>query len=190
MIEVFKNSEITNEDLKTYKEEYDRLMQELRRLDLQMEAILTTAAIKLEKVYNSRRLDYAHLSNAYSAFTQNNLDSMQFNVVDITIRDLFFRNEKEFKFITIVPYESGAYEFMYQYHTTTISIKLPVVQNITKDNINNIEWGIFTVYEITKRTEICNEKLEIIRSDDTDVIKTKLFEYLNPEETVETLTSS
>lgn len=174
-------TELTNEELKVYKEEYDRLFQERKRLDLQIDAILTTAALKLEKVYDTSRLDFAHLSNAYSAFTSNNLESMQFKIVDTTIRDLFFLNERNFSFITIVPYESGAYEFLYQYHNdVTISIKIPVSQIINKDSIERLEWGIFTVYEIKKRVELCTEKVEIVRSDDTSVIRKELNDYLNP----------
>lgn len=178
-------SEITNSELKVYKEEYDRLLQERRRLDLQMEAILTTSAVKLEKVYNTRRLDFAHLTNAYSSFTQNDLDSMQFKIADTTIRDLFFTDENQFTFISIIPYESGAYEFLYQYTNKTISIKIPTASNITKDNIDKLEWGVFTVYDILKRTDVGTEKVIICRTDDIDTIKRTLAEYLIPNTTLE-----
>lgn len=71
---MIRSSELTNGELRSYKEEYDRLFMERKRLDLHIDAILTTAAIKLEKIYNTTRLDYAHLSNAYLAYTQNGLD--------------------------------------------------------------------------------------------------------------------
>lgn len=177
---MIRSSELTNGELRSYKEEYDRLFMERKRLDLHIDAILTTAAIKLEKIYNTTRLDYAHLSNAYLAYTQNGLDSMQFKIVDTTVRDLFFINERDFKFVSIEPYESGAYEFIYQYNGVTISIKIPVSQTIDKDNIDNLEWGLFTVYDIKKRTDLVTEKVVIIRSDNTEIIKTTLMNYLNP----------
>jgi hypothetical protein len=37
---------------------------------------------------------------------------------------------------------------------------------------------VFIVYEITKRTDISTEKIELIRSDDADNIKSKLSDLL------------
>ena len=111
---------------------------------------------------------------------------MQFKIVDTTIRDLFFTNDTDFKFVSIEPYESGAYEFVYQYKGATISIKIPASQNIDKDNIDDLEWGLFTVYDIKKRTDLITEKVVIIRSDNTENIKTTLNKYLNPPESITT----
>ena len=57
------------------------------------------------------------------------------------------------------------------------SIKIPTASSITKDNIVSLDWGIFTVYEVVKDTNTCTEKLIIIRSDDTDTIRTEISNY-------------
>ena len=95
---MIKPNELTNKDLQIFKSEYDRLITERKRIDLQIEAILTTSALKLEKIFNTNRLDYAHVANAYSAFSTGDMESMQFRIVDTTIRDLFLQDEKNFKF--------------------------------------------------------------------------------------------
>lgn len=171
-----KKEELTNYELSICKDEYDRLINEKRRIELQTEAILTMAAIKLSKLYDTKRLDYAHLSNAYSAFTQQDMESMQFQVVNQTIKDVFLPNDN-FEFITILPYESGAFEYYYRYKGKTVSIKIPTASSITKDNIVSLDWGIFTVYEVVKDTNTCTEKIIIIRSDDTDTIRTEISNY-------------
>ena len=171
-----KKEELTNYELNICREEYDKLMSERKRIDLQLEAILTMASIKLSKAYDMKRLDYAHLSNAYSAFTQQDLESMQFQVVNQTIKDIFLPNDN-FDFITIFPYESGAFEYFYRYKNKTISIKIPTASTINKDNIVSLDWGIFTVYENIKSTDICTEKLLIIRSDDNELIRRKISDY-------------
>lgn len=171
-------SELTNTELKAYQNEYAKLITERQRTDLQIDAILTTAALNLENVMNKCRLDYAHLSNAYAAFTQNDTESMQFIIVNQTIQDLFFLNSNQFEFITILPYESGAYEYLYRYENHTVSIKIPTASKITKDNINALNWGLITVYEVFKRAETVTEKVIIVESDDTELIKRKLADYL------------
>ena len=135
-------NDLTNRDLKLYNAEYDRLRSERDRIDLQIEAILTTSALKLEEEMNKRRLDYAHLSNAYSAFVQNDLESMQFAIVDQTIRDLFFLNPDKFKFVTIEPHNSGTFEYLYKYEDRTISIKIPSAPLITKDNVESLNLSV------------------------------------------------
>ena len=171
--------ELTNKNIKKYKEEYNRLVADKERLNIQIDAVLTSASIELDKVYNSHRLDFAHLNNAYTAFLQNDLISMQFKLVDNTIRELFLNNDDDFKFISIIPYESIAYEFIYQYGNRIISIKIPVASTITKDNIDSLDWGVFTVCDMVKRTTIGTEKVVIVRSDDVAVIKNTIIEYLN-----------
>lgn len=171
-----KKEELTDYELSICKDEYDRLLNEKRRIELQTEAILTMAAIKLSKLYDTKRLDYAHLSNAYSAFKQQDMESIQFQVVNQTIKDVFLPNE-DFEFITIIPYESGAFEYYYRYNNKTISIKIPTASTINKDNIVSLDWGIFTVYESIKSNDICNEKILIIRSDDNEFIRRKISDY-------------
>lgn len=171
--------ELTNKNIRKYKEEYNRLIADRERLNTQIDAVLTAASIELDKVYNNHRLDFAHINNAYAAFLQNDLTSMQFKLVDNTIRELFLNNDDDFKFISIIPYESIAYEFIYQYGNKTISIKISVASTITKDNIDLLDWGIFTVCDMIKRTTIGTEKVVIVRSDDVTVIKNAIIEYLN-----------
>lgn len=171
--------ELTNKNIRKYKEEYNRLIADRERLNTQIDAVLTVASIELDKVYNNHRLDFAHINNAYAAFLQNDLTSMQFKLVDNTIRELFLNNDDDFKFISIIPYESIAYEFIYQYGNKTISIKISVASTITKDNIDLLDWGIFTVCDMIKRTTIGTEKVVIVRSDDVTVIKNAIIEYLN-----------
>ena len=175
---------ITNPDLKVYKEEYDRLIKERKRLDLLMDAVLTSSALKLDTIYNKNRLDYAHLSNAYSAFASGDKESMQFSIVDTTIRDLFFTDWEGFEFVTIEPYEIGAYEFIYKHKNTDkiISIKIPTASRITKDNIDKLEWGVITVYENIKRTDMATEKIIVIQSDDIDAVKVAIRSYLAPKD--------
>ena len=174
---MINSTELTNSDLQIYKTEYEKLLMEKRRVELHINAILTTASIELDKSFNTNRLDFAHISNAYQMFVSGDTDSMQFRIADTTIRDLFLPCEQEFKFTTIVPHEQ-AYEFIYQYHDRTISIKIPTAPTVTKDNIESLNWGVFTVYEITKRTDISTEKIELIRSDNADNIKSKLSDLL------------
>ena len=177
---MISTSKITNAELKVYKEEYDKLLKERERVNLQIEAILTTAALKLDKQYNTNRLDYAHLSNAYSVFSQNDLESMQFKIVDITIRDLFLNDSNDYEFITMTPYESGAYEFMYRYLNRTISIKIPTASDINKDNLDKLDWGVITVYEVLKSTDVAIEKVIIVQSDDPSIISSSITAYLTP----------
>jgi len=176
------SKDITNMDLKIYKEEYDKLQMEERRIQLQKEAILTTAAMKLEKVFNLNRLDFAHLSNAYSVFTQNDLESMQFKIVDMTIRELFFTNESEFEFVTINPEIEVGYSYLYKYKDKTICIKIPSAPYITMENIDKLEWGVYSVYEVLKSYSLGAELALIIKSDDTTLIKNKITEYLRTNE--------
>lgn len=172
------NTEITNLDLKLYNEEFRNLIAQRKRVELQIEAILTTAAIKLEEAMNKRRLDYTHLSNAYVAFTENNTESMQFAIVNQTVKDLFFLEQDKFEFSTIIPYQAGPFEYLYRYNNKTISIKIPTAPKITKDNINELNWGLITVCEVVNRAEVITEKVIIVESDDTDLIARKLADYL------------
>lgn len=178
-------NDLTNRDLKLYNAEYDRLRSERNRIDLQIEAILTTSALKLEEEMNKRRLDYAHLSNAYSAFVQNDLESMQFAIVDQTIRDLFFLNPDKFEFVTIEPYDSGTFEYLYKYEDRTISIKIPSAPLITKDNVESLDWGLITVYEVFNLKNSISESVGVvqkeivIRSDDVTLIARKIADYLS-----------
>lgn len=172
------STEITNLDLRLYKEEYGRLQIESKRISLQMEAILTASALKLEAEMNKRRLDNAHLSKAYIAFTQQETDSMPFAIVDQTIKDLFFLDQNKFEFITIEPHTSGTFEYLYRCEDRTISIKIPSANIIDKDNINDLNWGLITVYEVLKRMDGIIEKVIIIESDDTTLIARKIADYL------------
>lgn len=176
------SGDITNIDLKIYKEEYNKLQMEERRIHLQQEAILTTAAVKLEKIFNLNRLDFAHLSNAYSVFTQNDLESMQFKIVDMTIRDLFFTNEADFEFVTINPEIEVGYNYLYKYKDRTICIKIPSAPYVTMENIEKLEWGVFTVYEVLKSYNLGTELALIVKSDDTNLIRNKITEYLRTNE--------
>ena len=176
------SKEISNSDLKIYKEEFDKLKVEERRIQLQKEAILTTAAMKLEKQLNLNRLDFAHLSNAYSVFTQNDLESLQFKIVDTTIRDLFLTHEADFEFVTINPEIEVGYSYLYKYKDKTICIKIPSAPYITMENIDKLEWGVYTVYEVLKSYSLGAELALIIKSDDTTLIKNKITEYLGTDE--------
>ena len=175
---MFSDNQITNTDLKICKEEYDKLQTEKHRIELQEEAILTMASLRLEKLLNLNRLDFAHLSNAYSTFAQNDLESMQFKIVDMTIRDLFFENELDFEFVTINPINEFGYEYLYKNKETIITIKIPSASTITKDNIDKLNWGVFAVYEILKTYNTGTELLLIVKSDDTTLIKSELTKYL------------
>lgn len=170
-------SEITNYDLKRYNEEYERLSAEKSRILLQTEAVLTTAALKLEVEMNKRRLDYAHLSNAYIAYKDNDLESMSFKIVNQTISDLFFLEPNKFEFISIQSYNAGPYEFMYKYGERVIAIKIPAAPTITNENINELDWGLITVSEVFERNDKVTEFKRIIKSDDTELIARKLIEY-------------
>lgn len=179
------SKEISNRDLKIYKEEFDKLQTEERRIQLQKEAILTTAAMKLEKQFNLNRLDFAHLSKAYSVFTQNDLESLQFKIVDTTIRDLFLTYEADFEFVTINPAMEVGYEYLYRYQDKTIAIKIPSAPYVTMENIDKLDWGVFSVYEVLKTYNTGTELALIVKSDDTNLIKTKISEYLQLNKVVE-----
>ena len=173
---------LTNNNLIRFKDEYEKLKQEKERLEVQMEALLTTSSVVLSDIMDKNRLDYSHLSNAYSAYAQNDLDSMAFKIVLQTLEDLFLPSD-EFKFIRITEYESGPYEYVYSYQgrltvPKLISIKIPVSFSVTKDNIEKLEWGVYTVYELTEESNLCTRYNTIIKSDNADIIRRALIDYL------------
>ena len=165
----------------TYKDEYERLRQERDRISIQMEAILTASSVVLSDIVDRNRLDFAHLSNAYSAYSSNDLDSIAFKIVLQTIEDLFLPNS-EFTFIRIVEHMSGPYEYVYSYKGNLtvpklISIKIPIASSINKDNIENLDWGVYTVYELTEESSSCLRYTAIIKSADANAIRRALIDY-------------
>ena len=178
---------LTNDSLIRFKDEYEKIKQEKERLEIQMEALLTASSVVLTNVIDKNRLDYSHLSNAYSAYALNDLDSMSFKIVLQTIEDLFLPSD-EFKFIRIEEYKSGPYEYIYSYKgkltvPKLISIKIPTSFSVTNDNIENLEWGVYTVYELTEESNLCTRYNTIVKSDNADTIRRALIDYLAIEHT-------
>ena len=178
---------LNNYDLCRYKDEYERLRQERDRISIQMEAILTASSVVLSDIVDRNRLDFAHLSNAYSAYSSNDLDSIAFKIVLQTIEDLFLPNS-EFTFIRIVEHMSGPYEYIYSYKGNLtvpklISIKIPIASSINKDNIEKLDWGVYTVYEITEESSSCLRYGVIVKSDDVTAIRRALIDYFAIEQT-------
>ena len=180
-------SEITNYDLRRYNEEYERLTAEKSRILLQTEAVLTTAALKLEVEMNKRRLDHAHLSNAYVSYKDNDMESMSFKIVNQTIFDLFFLEPDKFEFVSIQSYIAGPYEFLYKCNERVIAIKIPAAPTISAENINELDWGLITVSEVFERNDKVTEFKRIRKSDDTELIARKIVEYLSTPEGTELL---
>ena len=52
-----------------------------------------------------------------------------------------------------------------------------IINEFNKDNIVSLDWGIFTAYEVTKKSDICNECIIIVRSDDNEYIRRKISDY-------------
>jgi hypothetical protein len=172
------NEELTNSGLKVYKQEWERLVEERQRTDLLIDAILTASSISLETVQNTRRLDFTHLHNAYSAYTQQDIDSMAFKIVDTTIRDLFFENEQYFQFKDIIYYDSECFEFLYEHPKALICITIPSASNINKDNVLKLNWGIITISRVSKMSPSISEHTIICQSDNIDYLRTSLANYL------------
>lgn len=172
---------LTNYSLCEYKDEYERLRQEMKRLEVQMNAILTASSVVLSDIVDKNRLDFAHLSNAYASYQAGELDSMAFKIALQTVEDLFLPNS-EFTFIRIVEHLSGPYEYIYSYKGNLtvpklISIKIPIASSINKDNIENLDWGVYTVYELTEESSSCLRYTAIIKSADADAIRRALIDY-------------
>lgn len=185
---------LNNYDLCRYKDEYERLRQERDRISIQMEALLTASSVVLSDIVDRNRLDFAHLSNAYSAYSSNDLDSIAFKIVLQTIEDLFLPNS-EFTFIRIEEHMSGPYEYVYSYKGNLtvpklISIKIPIASSINKDNIEKLDWGAFTVSEVIEESKLCNRYNTIVKSDKPDDIRIALMDYLSIEQYVVTDSNS
>lgn len=172
------SNKITDSELKICREEYDRLIVDKQRIELQMNAILTTAALRLAKRYDTNRLDYVHLSNAYNAYLQKDTESMQFKVVDMTIRNLFLNNDEKFKFVNVENKDSCTYEFLYSYGDKLILISIPAVSNIDENSLDVMDWGVITVHEFLN-SEYLIPQLLIAQSDDYNIVSSCIKDYLN-----------
>lgn len=177
--------DLTNSELKQYRDECKRLTTEIERLELYKEAILGMSAQIIDKISNTRRLDYGNLINAFSAYEENDLDSIYFTVVDTSIRNLFNLPENEFKFISIHKYEyvNRAYSFSYEKNDIIIEIKIPTNSVIDAEFISDSDWGMITAYKVNRISETEVEKIFIAKSDDCDLIANAIRDYFKEDST-------
>lgn len=179
------NGELTNPVLKRYKDECKRLTAEIERLELYKEAILSKASQVIDSVANVRRLDYGNLTNAFSAYQNNELDSIHFTVVDTSIRNLFNLPENEFEFVSVTHHEytNRAYAFTYKKNDVTIEIKIPSDSNMDETFITDSDWGMITAYVVNRISESEVEKIMIAKSDDYEIIANAIGDYFKEDST-------